>query len=284
MDYLADIDYSQADFTELYDELPLWSAPFGLLLLERAPLRRGMAIMDLGAGTGFLTVELAQRCGPDARVIAVDPWPAAMARLRRKIAHIGLANVELVQLDAGDLALPDSTLDLVVCNLGINNFEHPDRILRMCHRVLKPGGLILLTTNSVGHMAEFYQVYRATLTELGMTDRLRALDEHIEHRGSTDSVRAMLAEAGFAVRDTTMDSFCMRFVDGTALLRHYFIRLAFLPGWKSVVHSTSVERTFEALERNLNALAEDRGELALTVPVSYIEAENSKNQRCFDGI
>ena len=78
MKYLEAVDSTHPEFGELYDELPLWSAPFGLLLLDRVPLRPGLTVLDVGAGTGFLTLELAQRCGLQTTVIAVDPWAAGM--------------------------------------------------------------------------------------------------------------------------------------------------------------------------------------------------------------
>jgi len=73
MHYLDDIDYATPEFGDLYDELPLWSARFGLVLLDQIKLRPGITILDAGAGTGFLSIELAQRCGADTQVIAVDP-------------------------------------------------------------------------------------------------------------------------------------------------------------------------------------------------------------------
>jgi hypothetical protein len=48
----APIDLGTPEFGDLYDELPLWSAPFGLLLLDRVPLVAGSTIVDVGAGTG----------------------------------------------------------------------------------------------------------------------------------------------------------------------------------------------------------------------------------------
>ena len=50
MSYLKDIDYSTLEAGN-YDELPLWSAPFGLLLLDRVPLRADITILDVGCGT-----------------------------------------------------------------------------------------------------------------------------------------------------------------------------------------------------------------------------------------
>ena len=90
MHYLEEIDFKTPEFGDLYDELPLWSAHFGLMLLENVSLGSGTTILDVGAGTGFMSIELAQRCGSKAQVIAVDPWEAAINRLNRKLNHLGI--------------------------------------------------------------------------------------------------------------------------------------------------------------------------------------------------
>src|SRR5439155_10255310 len=117
-----------------------------------------------------------------------------------------------------------------------------------------------------------YDVYRATLIELGQIDRLAALDAHISHRGTVDSVASPIADGGFKVVGIDSHSFRMRFADGSSLLRHYFIRLGFIQGWKSVAAPDAIEATFKALERNLNAAAEEKGELALTIPMACVDA------------
>lgn len=272
MEYLESIDYTEPGFGDWHDELPLWSAPFGLMLLDRVPIKAGLTILDVGAGTGFLTLELAQRCGPDARVIAVDPWKPGMNRLRGKLDRLGLQNVVLLEQDAAAMDLPDASIDVVVSNLGINNFENVAAVLESCFRVAKPGARLLLTTNIAGHMSEFYDVYRATLIELGRIDRLAALDEHISHRGTIDSISRMIAGAGFRVLRADTESFRMRFADGSSLLRHYFIRLGFIDGWKSIAPPEAIQTTFETLERNLNITAAERNELALTIPMACVDA------------
>jgi ubiquinone/menaquinone biosynthesis C-methylase UbiE len=272
MEYLDEIDYKTPELGDLYDELPLWSAPFGLMLLDHVVLRPRMTILDVGAGTGFLTIELAQRCGPDAVVIAVDPWEAAMKRLGRKLDHLGLHNVHTHVQDVTTIELPDESVDLIVSNLGINNFDDPEAALRSCYRVAKPGAGLFLSTNLVGHMSEFYDTYRSVLQELGFTDRLAALDAHVNHRATADSVRTLLERAGFDFVDAITCSFRERFVDGSSMLRHHFIRLGFMPAWKSVAPEGAVEGTFAALERRLNAIAAEHGELSLTVPAACIQA------------
>jgi|SRR5579863_3574232 len=272
MKYLEEIDYKAPEFGDFYDELPLWSAPFGLLLLEHVPLRPGITILDVGAGTGFLSIELAQRCGCDAKVIAVDPWEAAMARLTRKLDHLEIQNVRTFVQDAATIDLPDESVDLIVSSLGINNFDNAEAVLRTCFRVARPGASLVLTTNLVGHMREFYAVYRSVLAELGCADQVAALDAHVGRRATIDSVRIGLEGAGFKLVLAVTRDFREKFVDGSSLLRHYFMRLGFVPGWKVIAPAGAVEKTFTALEHRLNALAAKQGGLTLTVPAAYIQA------------
>lgn len=263
-------DLDHPDFAEFFDELPLWSAPFAQRLLERAPLTRGSTIVDVGCGTGFLAIELAQRCGPDAKVYAVDPWPAVMERLRRKLAYHGIGNVELVTAGGEATGLPDACADLIVSNLGINNFADPAAVLAECLRVLKPGGRLMLTTNLMGHMGEAYEALRGVLDDLGLQGRLDALAAHEAHRGTVATVAGRLAAAGFADIAHEETSYPMRFADGTSMLGHWLMRLAFIPAWLEMTGDDA--RILPALEARLNAAAREGGGLSLTIPVALFEA------------
>ncbi len=198
-----------------------------------------------------------------------------MDRLRRKAEARGLANVQPHVADAADLVLPDSSVDVVVSNLGVNNFADPDRVLRVCFRAAKPGATLVLSTNVAGHMAELYDAYRTVLTTLGRADRIDLLAEHVAHRGTVRSLTGMVARAGFLVEQTTASSFHMRFADGSALLRHHFIRLGFLDAWKAIAPPDLVPETLAALARELDHIAAREGGLSLTIPIVCLVARKA---------
>lgn len=258
-----------------YDQMPLWSAMFGLLLLRHVPMITSGAILDIGCGTGFPLLEIAQRCGPGCRAYGIDTWRPALLRADEKRRTYGLRAAAVSVADAARLPFRAKQFDLVVSNLGINNFADPVAAFAECARVLKPGGVIAVTTNLRGHMREFYDVMADVLAGLRNDGALAALRTHVDHRVTVDEVVQMYSDAGLAVTRVEQDSGVMRFADGTALLRDYFIKLGFLEAWKQVVAPAQRYETFRALETALNAVAVQPGGLTLTIPMAYIEARRA---------
>ncbi|MFN8503352.1 class I SAM-dependent methyltransferase [Kouleothrix sp.] len=272
-DYLNfGLDLADPAFVSCYDELPLWSAGFGELLLRHVPLRPGISALDLGCGTGFPLLELAQRLGPGSRVYGIDPWRAALARAGRKAGLWQVAQVLCVAGDAARLPFADGQIDLIVSNLGINNFESPAAVFGECRRVCGPGATLALTTNLQGHMHELYEVFAAVLARLGLAEAQARLGRHIAHRATVESLGDQIAAARFRVARVVEQDAWLRFADGSALFRHFFIKLAFLDGWKAVVPAAQQPAVFGALEQALNAHAARQGELRLRIPMAYVEA------------
>ncbi len=264
-------DFDNPDFAAAYDELPLWSAKFGFLLLENIELRQDITVLDVGCGTGFPLHEIAQRLGPSCTVCGIDPWQAAVERAKFKAEEYGLGNVDICLGDATAMPFSDNVFDLIVSNLGVNNFENPEAALAECFRVAKPSARIALTSNLKGHMKEFYNIFKSTLRSVGSDEELARLLEHIDHRTTLVQSREILEKSGFKVVKTIEESFVMRFSNGSALLNHSFIKLGFLDGWKKVVSPERMEMVFTELEKNLNRVADETGELVLTIPMAYVE-------------
>ncbi len=256
----------------VFDELPLWSAPFGLRLLETVRLGAGLTVVDVGFGTGFPLLELAQRLGTSGRVYGVDPWAAALARARQKARAYGIANVVLLRAVAERLPLRTASVDLVVSNNGLNNVQDVAASLAECRRVSKPGAQLVLTQNLPETMRAFYEVYEEVLRECRLESSLPAVRRHIhEKRRPLAEVRALVTAAGFEILGISEGSFSLRFLDGTALFAHFFVRLAFLESWRSIPPLAERDKVMELLERRLNELASRRGELRLDVPFACLD-------------
>jgi arsenite methyltransferase len=269
------VELDSPEAASTFDELPLWSAMFGQVLLKLVPLRANLEVLDVGCGTGFPLLELAQRLGQTCRVHGIDPWTAALDRARLKARQWGVTNVDIREGDAAALPYADRRFGLVVSNLGVNNFPDAKAVFAECRRVLEPKGRLVLTTNPKGHMQELYEVFEATLEDTGRSDRLEAFRRHVDHRLSAERLAAVLAEVGLRVARVHQESARLRFVDGSAFLRHSFIKVGFLEGWRGVVGPAEEKSFFARLEANLNRRAEARGELELTIPVLYVEAETA---------
>ncbi len=271
LDFHADMN--NPEYAAVYDELSLWSSAFAQLLLKYIPLGSNMKVLDVGCGTGVPLLELAERLGSTCTVYGIDPWRIALDRAVMKAKVRNVLNVTIVEGDASVMPFKDSEFDLVVSNLGINNFEKPKAAFAECWRVAKPATKLVLTTNLKGHWREFYDTFRSTLVELDQKTLLEHLDAQEDHRATIQRLHDRLESTGYRVVKVHEDTFSMRFLDGSSFFRHYLVKIGFLDGWKNVIEPQEQPEVFSALERDLNQLAETKGELELTIPMAYVEAE-----------
>lgn len=112
-------------------------------VLRALGVRRGQVVADVGAGPGFWTVPLARRVGPRGHVFALDPEPAALDVLRRRLAKARVRNVTPVLNDDTAPMLPDRACDLAVIVNVYHHFADPAAFLKRVARCLKPGGRLV---------------------------------------------------------------------------------------------------------------------------------------------
>jgi ubiquinone/menaquinone biosynthesis C-methylase UbiE len=114
-----------------------WQA-FGQLLLRILP---PLTVADLGSGEGLLSELLALRC---RKVIAVDNSEKIIAFGAAKARKAGLKNLEFRLGDLQDPPIADATVDVVILSQALHHAEDPPRALRSAHRILKPGGQVMI--------------------------------------------------------------------------------------------------------------------------------------------
>jgi len=268
VDETAPFDPASARDVTLYDELTLWSALAGQLLLESVRLAGARRVLDLGCGAGFPLLELAERLGGSSFVAGLDPWAQALARARDKIVRWSAGNAAVARGDGAAMPFRAATFDLVVSNLGVNNFADPDRALRECHRVLASGGTLGLSSNLVGHMRELYAAFERVLAAAGDREALERLRRHVAHRATIASLRARLEAAGFRVTAVHEREAALRFASAGALFAHHFIRFGFRPQWEEIAGPGALA----ALGAELDRTAGVDGAIRLTIPLAYLEA------------
>ena len=259
-----------------FDEMPLWSSYFEEVLLNTVVFKENARILDIGCGAGYPLLELTQRFGVGSEVTGIDPWKPATNRLKAKAKTMGVNNIRIINGVAEELPIENNYFDLIVSNNGLNNCSDQMKVLAECYRTLKPGGQLVFTVNLPGSMREFYSIFRKTLKEQHLNDSIVKMEQHIkEKRKSLKENLNQVRKNHFTVKRIIQKSFYMRYLNGTALLNHHFIKLAFLESWVKIVPSGKRGKIFSILEENLNNFSKSKGELRLTIPFICLDCRKN---------
>jgi ubiquinone/menaquinone biosynthesis C-methylase UbiE len=112
--------------------------------LDALGLEKGMAVADVGAGTGYFSLRMARRVGPEGKVYANDVQQEMLDKLRANAAKAKLGNVETVLGSEADPKLPLKSLDLVLLVDVYHEFSQPQEMLQHIRSSLKPNGRLVL--------------------------------------------------------------------------------------------------------------------------------------------
>ena len=180
--------------TPIYDPLLRWGMreeTFKRRLIERADIQAGQSVLDLGCGTGTLTLMLKQSV-PAAHITGLDGDPEVLAIARAKAADAGLS-IQWEQGMAYELPYPDNSLDVVVSSLVIHHLIAADKVtaFREVHRVLRPSGTF--------HLLDFGPPFNNFTRLQGWL--MRDLEEAADNFAGR--IRPMLNQAGFDTPDGT---------------------------------------------------------------------------------
>jgi predicted methyltransferase len=113
-------------------------------IVAACKLAPGMAVADIGAGTGLFTRLFAVEVGPRGKVYAVEIAPKFLDHIRKTCARAGLKNVETIRCTQVSAELPAASVDRIFICDTYHHFEFPYRTLASLHKALKPGGQVIL--------------------------------------------------------------------------------------------------------------------------------------------
>ena len=118
---------------------------------RRHGLRPGMKLLDVASGTGLMAVAAAELLGYEKDITCVEPSDGMIREARSKL------HANFVQSGGEDMPLPDSEFDFLTVGYAMRHFSDLEKTFREFHRVLKPGGkvLILEATRPEGKFGSF---------------------------------------------------------------------------------------------------------------------------------
>jgi ubiquinone/menaquinone biosynthesis C-methylase UbiE len=114
------------------------------LLLPLLPLKPGMVVADIGAGTGYYSRKIAPRLSPGGKVIAVEVQPDMITLLKKQIAESRITNIDIVLATETDCKLPAGSIDLAIFVDVYHELLHPVEAMTCVTRALRPEGQIAL--------------------------------------------------------------------------------------------------------------------------------------------
>jgi SAM-dependent methyltransferase len=121
-------------------QIRAWLANATGAMLGMAGIERGARVLDVAAGAGDQTLDIAERVGPEGSVLATDLSPAILQFAQANARRAGYLNVETRTADGERLAVEPASFDAAVCRLGLMFLPDPLEGLREMYRALKPGG------------------------------------------------------------------------------------------------------------------------------------------------
>ncbi|MDD2724840.1 MAG: bifunctional demethylmenaquinone methyltransferase/2-methoxy-6-polyprenyl-1,4-benzoquinol methylase UbiE [Methylovulum sp.] len=175
------------------------------IAVQLSNVRKGEHVLDLAGGTGDLTALFNERVGPEGQVVLADINAQMLRTGRDRMIDRGLANIRYAQVNAECLPFADNTFDCVCIAFGLRNVTDKDAALRSMHRVLKPGGRVIVlefshpTDKVTEKVYDFYSFN--ILPKIGRfvakdEESYRYLAESIRMHPKQEELKMMMENAG----------------------------------------------------------------------------------------
>lgn len=236
---------------------------WGPVLCDAAGVRAGQRVLDVGCGSGALTLAATERVGAGGHVVGLDPNPEMLAVARRKPTSI-----EWREGRAESLPFADASFDAVVSQFAMMFFEDPAGALREMHRVVRPGGRIAVAVCDAVENSPGYRAL-ATLLDRLFGKRIGDAFRAPFALGDAQHLRALCKEAGLTDASVTQRDGTVRFASIDALVSTERACVWTLGG---LLDDAQFERLRSAAQTEFKPFVAADGRVAFSMPALVIGA------------
>jgi SAM-dependent methyltransferase len=206
-------------------------------LVDKLEPRPGQTILEVGAGTGDLGLQVAERMGREGRVISTDFAPEMVEVARRQTEARGLTNVEHRVLDAEEMDLPDDAVDGVVSRWSYMLMADPAAAFKETRRVLRPAGRLAFAVWGTAEKNPWQAVPGMTLVQRGHMPAPVPGAPGIFALGEPGRIRGLVVGAGFAEPELEEIAFEIRYANADDV-------------WDALVHLSPLGRTLDEVSED----------------------------------
>ena len=167
MDKQVEFSFGDDSIAKSYDKIlvPSLFEPWAIHLIENNQPWVGNMVLDLAFGTGVVTKEIARNVSPNGSVIALD-MNGQMLDIAKSKCKEWENSIDFIEGSCESMAIADSSLDVVVCQQGFQFFPNKQAATLEIHRVLKPGGRVIISTWCPVSECEIFGIICETLETL----------------------------------------------------------------------------------------------------------------------
>ena len=175
-----------------------WLAQPTALMLKAAHIKPGARVLDVAAGAGDQTLDVARRVGPTGQVLATDLSARILEFAQKNAQREGFLNIETQVADAERLDLHCPPFDAAVCRLGLMFCQNPVAALRAVHQCLKPQArFAALVFSSAAHNPCIAIMLQTALQHAGLPSAKPDTPGGLLSLGGPGVVEQLFVQAGF---------------------------------------------------------------------------------------
>jgi ubiquinone/menaquinone biosynthesis C-methylase UbiE len=198
--------FAQSSIPDAYDRFMLAQLfePWANDLVSRAQLEAGQSVLDVATGLGPVASLAATVVGAHGRVVASDISAPMLARAAARPKSSGSDVIEYLECSAVALDLEDDSFDVVFCQQGLQFFADRATAVREMRRVVRPNGLVVISTWAADHPLGLFGPIAETLSDMKVDEPYANAYDPASYSMRTSDLGELLTRSG--LRDVRVET------------------------------------------------------------------------------